>query len=109
MSIYEVIVEPNRRQILDLLLERPHVVGELVDELEISQPGVSKHLRTLRKAGLVQVRQDAQRRWYELKPGPLREIDQWLEAYRQTWSARYDRLDDYLQTLAEPEEENDNK
>lgn len=109
MSIYEVVAEPNRRLILDMLLERPHVVGELVDELGISQPGVSKHLRTLRKAGLVHVRRDAQRRWYELKPEPLKEIDHWLEAYRQTWSERYDRLDDYLQTLTEQEDKNDNK
>jgi DNA-binding transcriptional ArsR family regulator len=65
--------------------------------LGISQPGVSKHLRVLRRAGLVQVHQDAQRRWYELQPEPLEEIDQWLAGYRQTWDERYDRLDDYLQ------------
>ncbi len=109
MSIYEVVAEPNRRQILDMLLERPHLVGEFAEELGISQPGVSKHLRTLRKAGLVQVRRDAQRRWYELRPEPLREIDQWLASYRQTWSERYDRLDDYLQTLTELENKDDRK
>jgi DNA-binding transcriptional ArsR family regulator len=97
MSIYEIIAEPKRRHILDLLLQRPHLVGELVDKLGISQPGVSKHLRVLRRAGLVQVHQDAQRRWYELQPEPLEEIDQWLAGYRQTWDERYDRLDDYLQ------------
>jgi DNA-binding transcriptional ArsR family regulator len=97
MSIYEVIAEPKRRRILDLLLQRPHLVGEIVDALGISQPGVSKHLRVLRRAGLVQVRQDAQRRWYELQPEPLEEIDLWLAGYRQTWDERFGRLDDYLQ------------
>jgi DNA-binding transcriptional ArsR family regulator len=96
MSIIEVIVEPTRRQILDLLLERPHLVGELVEALEISQPGVSKHLRVLREAGLVRVRQDAQRRWYELDPEPLQEIDRWLAEYRRGWDERFDKLDEYL-------------
>ncbi len=97
MSIYDIIAEPKRRQILDLLLQRPHLVGEIVDKIGISQPGVSKHLRVLRRAGLVQVHQDAQRRWYELQPEPLEEIDKWLAGYRRTWDERFDRLDDYLQ------------
>jgi DNA-binding transcriptional ArsR family regulator len=97
MSIYDIVAEPKRRQILDLLLQRPHLVGEIVDKIGISQPGVSKHLRVLRRAGLVQVHQDAQRRWYELQPEPLEEIDQWLAGYRQAWDERFDRLDDYLQ------------
>ncbi|MDX1438038.1 MAG: metalloregulator ArsR/SmtB family transcription factor [Anaerolineales bacterium] len=96
MSVYEIIAEPKRRDILDLLLQRPHLVGELVDKLGISQPNVSKHLRVLRRAGLVQARQDAQRRWYALQPEPLEEIDQWLAGYRQIWDARFERLDDYL-------------
>lgn len=97
MSIYDIIAEPKRRQILDLLLQHPHLVGEIVDKIGISQPGVSKHLRVLRRAGLVQVHQDAQRRWYELQPEPLEEIDKWLAGYRRTWDERFDRLDDYLQ------------
>lgn len=107
MSIYDVIVEPKRRRILDLLLQRPHLVGELVDELEISQPGVSKHLRILRRAGLVHVRQDAQRRWYELRTEPLEEIDVWLAPFRQSWAERFDRLDDYLKQFSETENKND--
>jgi DNA-binding transcriptional ArsR family regulator len=100
-TIYEVITDPTRRRILDLLRERPRLVGELVDALNISQPGISKHLRVLREAGLVDVRQDAQRRWYILNPVPLAEVDRWLADYRQLWEARFDRLDRYLQSLQE--------
>src|SRR5579859_3279354 len=100
MTIFEALADPNRRRILDLLRERPRLVGELVDLLTISQPGISKHLRVLREAGLVRVRQDAQRRWYELRPEPLMEMDAWLESYRYLWNeARLDRLDTYLKKL----------
>jgi DNA-binding transcriptional ArsR family regulator len=109
MSIYDVIAEPRRRHILDLLLRRPHLVGELVDELGISQPGVSKHLRLLRNAGLVHVRQDAQRRWYELRPEPLKEIDLWLAPYKQAWDERFERLDNYLEQFTTTEERNDSE
>src|SRR5258706_2821299 len=97
MTIFEALADPTRRQILDLLRERPRLVGELVDRLHLSQPGISKHLRVLREAGLVRVRQDAQRRWYELRQEPLAEIDTWLASYRHLWDAKFDRLDDYLQ------------
>src|ERR1700694_5236216 len=100
-TIYEVLADPTRRRILDLLRERPHLVGELVDQLKTSQPLMSKHLRVLRQAGLVAVRQDAQRRWYELRPEPLAEVDAWLTTYRHLWEARMDRLDDYVQRLQE--------
>lgn len=99
MTVYEALAEPMRRRILDLLRKRPHLVGELVEELGISQPGVSKHLRLLREAGLVSVRQDAQRRWYDLRPEGLAEIDRWLEAYRELLDERYGRLDELLQDL----------
>lgn len=79
---FEIVAEPVRRRILDLLREREHTVGELVELLGISQPGVSKHLKVLRQAGLVSVRHDAQRRWYELRVDPLAEIDEWLAPYR---------------------------
>ncbi len=98
-TIYEVLVEPTRRRILDLLREQPRSVGELVDLLQLSQPGVSKHLRVLREAGLVQVRQDAQRRWYELTPEPLDEVDAWLAPYRRLMEARLDRLENLLNEL----------
>ena len=107
MTIYEALAEPTRRHILDLLREQPRLVGELADLLGISQPGVSKHLRVLREVGVVQVRQDAQRHWYELRPEPLAEVDQWLEAYRHLWNARLDRLDDYLHELQAKEENDD--
>lgn len=99
MTVYEALAEPMRRRILDLLRERPHSVNELVDALGISQPGVSKHLRVLREAGLVHARQDAQRRWYELRPAPLTEVDQWLAAYRNLLDERYSRLDELLSDL----------
>jgi DNA-binding transcriptional ArsR family regulator len=99
ITTFDALADPTRRRILDLLRERPHLVGELVDLLGISQPLASKHLRVLREAGLVNVRQDAQRRWYELRPEPLAEIDAWLESYRHLWNARFDRLDDYLREL----------
>jgi DNA-binding transcriptional ArsR family regulator len=74
-------------------------VGDLVSELGISQPGVSKHLRVLRDAGLVEVRQDAQRRLYRLRPDPLREIDEWLTPYRDAWRDRLDALERHLDEM----------
>jgi len=97
-----------RLLILDLLRERPRLVGELAALLEISQPGVSKHLRVLRDVELVRVRQDAQRRWYELHPQPLAEIDTWLASYRQLWAANFDRLDTLLTEVQEKEQNHDN-
>lgn len=108
MNTFEVLADPNRRRILDLLRERPRLVGELVDLLEQSQPLISKHLRVLREAGLVRVRQDAQRRWYELDAQPLAEIDSWMEPYRLLWEKRFDRLDSLLDRL-QMEETNDDE
>jgi DNA-binding transcriptional ArsR family regulator len=96
MTTFDALAEPMRRRILDLLRERPHLVGELVVQLGISQPGISKHLRVLREVGLVRVRQDAQRHWYELRPDPLAEIDFWLEPYRKLWGNRLDALERHL-------------
>jgi DNA-binding transcriptional ArsR family regulator len=107
MTIYEALAEPMRRRILDLLRERPRLVGELAELLEISQPGVSKHLRVLRDVQLVHVRQDAQRRWYELRPEPLAEIDTWLGSYRHLWQASFDRLGNLLTELQEKEQKHD--
>jgi DNA-binding transcriptional ArsR family regulator len=95
-TAFQLVAEPTRRRILDLLRERDRSVGELVEHLAVSQPGVSKHLRMLRDAGLVQVRQDAQRRWYRLDAKPLAEIDAWLEPYREFWAARLDALERHL-------------
>lgn len=96
---FEVLAEPTRRRILDLLLERPRLVGELTDQLGLTQPGTSKHLRVLREAGLVRARQDGQRRWYELRPDPLAEIDAWLAPYRRLWQDRLDALEQHLEAM----------
>jgi DNA-binding transcriptional ArsR family regulator len=101
-TTFDVVAEPMRRQILDLLRERPRLVGELVELLGLSQPGVSKHLRVLREARLVRVRQDAQRRWYEVDPQPLIEIDAWLEPYRASWADRLDALERHLEGKDRP-------
>lgn len=98
-TTFELIAQPTRRRILDLLRERGRSVGELVKLLGLSQPGVSKHLRVLRDAGLVRVRRDAQRRLYELDPKPLAELDEWLEPYRQLWETRLDRLERHLDEM----------
>src|SRR3954471_11826271 len=95
-SVLEVLAEPHRRRILDVLRQGELSVGELVDELGSSQPLVSKHLRVLREAGLVEVRVDGQRRLYRLRPEPLVELDAWLEPYRQLWRTSLDRLEAHL-------------
>ena len=89
---------------LELLLERPRPVGELVDQLGLTQPGTSKHLRVLREAGLVQVRQEAQRRVYAIDPGPLAELDVWLAPYRRLWNERLDDLGRHLDRMSTEEE-----
>jgi DNA-binding transcriptional ArsR family regulator len=98
-TAFDVLAQPTRRRILDLLLERPRLVGELSDELGLSQPGTSKHLKVLREAGLVRVRRDAQRRWYELEPAPLMAVDEWLTPYRWLWSERLDALERHLDSM----------
>ena len=95
-STFDVLAEPQRRRILDLLRERERPVGELVDQLSLSQPGVSKHLRVLRDAGLVSVRPEGQRRLYGLRPAALSEVDRWLAPYRQLWRRRLDALEQHL-------------
>jgi DNA-binding transcriptional ArsR family regulator len=94
---FAVLAEPTRREILDLLRDGERPVGDLVDRLAISQPAVSKHLRVLRDAGLVEVRADAQRRLYRVRPQPLAEIDEWLAPYRRLWSRSFDRLERHLE------------
>jgi DNA-binding transcriptional ArsR family regulator len=95
-STFEVLAEPTRRRILDLLREDERPVNELVHRLDISQPGVSKHLKVLREAGLVEVRQDAQRRLYRVRAEPLAEIEQWLAPYRRLWAGTLDALERHL-------------
>ena len=97
MSAYAALAEPHRRQILDLLRGGERPAGELVKSLELSQPGVSKHLKVLREAGLVVVRAEGKQRLYALRPEPLAEVDQWLEPYRAFWSKRLDALERHLE------------
>jgi DNA-binding transcriptional ArsR family regulator len=92
----DVLAEPTRRRILDLLLERERPVGDLVDALGASQPATSKHLRVLREAGLVGVRADGPRRIYALRPEPLADLDAWLAPYRRLWTASLDALERHL-------------
>jgi DNA-binding transcriptional ArsR family regulator len=100
-STFEVVAEPTRRRILDLLLERERPVGDLVAALAMSQPAVSRHLRVLRDAGLVATRTDAQRRVYRLDPEPLAAMDEWLRPYRRMWAASLDRLTLHLDEMDE--------
>jgi DNA-binding transcriptional ArsR family regulator len=93
---FNALADPARRRILELLRQRERSVNELVERLRLSQPGVSKHLRVLREAGLVRVRPDGQRRWYGLRAEPLAELDEWLAPYREFWSGRLDALERHL-------------
>ena len=101
-SVFEVIAEPNRRAILALLASDEHTVSEIEDQLDLSQPAVSKHLRVLRDNGFVESTIDAQRRVYRLKPGPLQEVDDWLDQFRRFWSAHVDALERHLDRMDRP-------
>ncbi len=90
------LAEPTRRRITDVLRHAERSVGDLVTELEMSQPAVSKHLKVLRDAGVVSVRTAAQQRIYRLEPGPFRELDAWLAPYRALWTHHLDRLERHL-------------
>jgi DNA-binding transcriptional ArsR family regulator len=98
-SVFEIIVEPNRRAILSLLVLSEQSVGEIERRLDMPQPTVSKHLRVLREAGFVEATVDAQRRLYRLTPEPLQELDAWLAPFRQFWSGRVDALERHLDRL----------
>jgi DNA-binding transcriptional ArsR family regulator len=104
VAAFDALAEPNRRRILDLLRAGEQPVTDLVEQLAVlSQPAVSKHLRVLREAGLVQVRVDAQRRVYRLRPHQLREIDEWLAPYRALWSEGLDKLERHLDEMTDTE------
>lgn len=106
MNAFGVLAQPQRRQILDALLDGERPVNELVERLGMSQPSVSKHLRVLRDAGMVAVRVDAQRRLYRVEPSALAEIDAWLAPYRALWSGSLDRLERHLDTMPDHPQEN---
>jgi DNA-binding transcriptional ArsR family regulator len=98
-ATFEVLAEESRRRILDLLLAEERPVGELVQHLSLSQPAVSKHLKVLRSAGLVESRVDAQRRIYRVRPEPLRDVDEWLAPYRERWDSHLNALERHLEIM----------
>ncbi len=104
-ALIELLAEPSRRRIVELLRDGERPVGDLVDALDLPQPGVSKHLRVLRDAGVVAVRPDAQRRLYRLRPEPLRELDAWLAPFRALWADRLDALERRLDAMPDHEED----
>jgi len=99
IATLKALAEPSRFQIIELLRNGPRPVGDLVNQLKLPQPQVSKHLRVLSDAGLVDVRVDAQRRIYELRPAPLHELEVWIERYRSIWEENYQRLDVLLEEM----------
>jgi DNA-binding transcriptional ArsR family regulator len=101
-AVLQVLGEPSRQAILDLLRDGERPVSELVDRLPLSQPAVSKHLRILKEAGLVEARAEAQRRLYRLRLEPLMELDHWLAAYRRLWTTHLDRLEQHLDQRRQP-------
>jgi DNA-binding transcriptional ArsR family regulator len=100
-AIFEVLAEENRRRILDVLIEEERPVGDLVGILSLSQPSVSKHLKVLRDAGLVESRTEAQRRVYRVRAQPLRDVDEWLAPYRRRWASRLNALERHLEIMDE--------
>ena len=98
-SAFDIIAEPNRRAILGLLASSEQSVGEIEQQLRMTQPTVSKHLRVLREAGFVESTVDAQRRLYRLRPEPLQEVDAWLDPFRRFWSAHIDALERHLDRM----------
>ena len=96
LKTLNALAEPNRLRIMELLQNGPRAVGEIVEELGMHQPQVSKHLHVLVEAGLLDVEKDAQRRIYKIRPQPFQELDNWLESFRRVWDERYDRLDELL-------------
>lgn len=99
LETLKALAEPNRFQIVELLRSGPRPVNDMVQRLRLPQPQVSKHLRVLSDAGLVQVRVDAQRRIYTLRPAPLQQLDVWLARYRQIWESNFQGLDALLGEL----------
>lgn len=101
---FNAVAEPRRRQILDVLAGGERAVNDIVAELDVAQPQVSKHLRVLRQVGLVDVRDEGRRRIYRLNGRPLRQIHDWVKEYERTWNERFDALDEVLEELEGKEE-----
>lgn len=102
-DVFNAVAEARRREILDTLSAGEKAVGTIVDDLAMSQPQVSKHLRVLSEVGLVSCRAEGRRRLYRLEPSHLRPMHDWLSKYEQAWNERMDRMDDYLKDLQDKE------
>ena len=98
-DVFNAIAETHRRDILDTLIAGEKAVGTIVNDLSMTQPQVSKHLRVLSEVGLVSCRAEGRRRLYRLEPEHLRPMHEWVAKYEQAWNDRLDRMDDYLQEL----------
>ena len=98
-DVFNAVAEGHRREILDTLIAGEKAVGTIVNDLSMSQPQVSKHLRVLSEVGLVRCRAEGRRRLYRLEPEHLRPFHDWLAKYEQAWNERLDRMDDYLKEL----------
>jgi DNA-binding transcriptional ArsR family regulator len=107
-DVFNAIADAHRRDILDVLIDGEKAVGTIVDDLSMSQPQVSKHLRVLSEVGLVRCRADGRRRLYRLEPARLGPFHEWLARYEKAWSDRLDRVDDYLKVLQDKETGSDN-
>jgi DNA-binding transcriptional ArsR family regulator len=103
IETFAALAEPNRLRIFELLLDGARPVNDIGERLRLNQPQVSKHLRVLKEAGLVDVQPRAQQRLYELRSEPLRRLHEWLERYRRVWDARFDGLDELVQELEQKE------
>jgi len=106
-DVFNAVAEAHRREILDALIGGEKAVGAIVDDLSMSQPQVSKHLRVLSEVGLVRCRAEGRRRLYRLEPAPLQPLHEWLAKYEQAWNERLDRMEDYLKELQEKESRSD--
>ena len=106
-DVFNAVAEVRRREILDALMAGEKAVGAIVDDLSMSQPQVSKHLRVLSEVGLVSCRAEGRRRLYRLEPARLGPLHEWLAKYEQAWNARLDRVDDYLKELQQQGEQRD--
>jgi len=106
-DVFNAIAEARRREILDALMAGEKAVGAIVNDLSMSQPQVSKHLRVLSEVGLVRCRAEGRRRLYSLEPARLRPLNEWLAKYEQAWNDRLDRVEDYLQELQNKESRSD--
>jgi DNA-binding transcriptional ArsR family regulator len=112
MTVHETfaaLAEPNRFRIVELLRGGPRAVNDIGDRLKLHQPQVSKHLRVLKEAGLVEVKPRAQQRLYELRAQPLRQMHVWLERYRELWDARFEEMDELIEELKQKERSHDRR